>query len=314
MQELGYEVAPAPPRGAYRFECGECGAVLTVASYERSTVCPYCDAPAVVERSGTVAASPAFALGFVIPRERAHELARAWIRGRWFARSDFLRAPIGKTRGVYLPAYLYGAVARTRYAAEIGEAYTETETYTTTDSQGRTVTRTRVVTKTEWRPLEGEHAAYVRDVVVTASRSLPNDVLERIEPFDLRALRRYAPAMIAGWQSEEPSLEPAACGELARAEAVAKIGEELPRFMPGDSYRGLRYQTSVASECLDLVLLPIWVLAVRYADGKPAARVLVNGQSGRVSGDVPRSAWKIALAVLACLGLIALGVLLLGSS
>ncbi|MBC7172696.1 MAG: hypothetical protein H5U40_09730, partial [Polyangiaceae bacterium] len=161
--------------GAHRFECGSCGAVLTVEAHERASICPYCDAPSVIERPASMVAPPTFALGFVIPREHAYELAGRWIKSRWFARSDFLRAPVEKTRGVYLPAYLYGATARTRYAADIGENYTETETYVTRDAQGRTVTRTRVVVRTEWRRLSGYHEAYVRDVLVTASRSLSND-------------------------------------------------------------------------------------------------------------------------------------------
>lgn len=303
-----------PAEAGHRFECGSCGAVLVVEAHERATICPYCDAPSVVERPASMVARPSFALGFVIGQARAHELATRWIKGRWFARSDFLRAPIDKTRGVYLPAYLYGAIARTRYSAEIGENYTETETYTTRDAQGRTVVRTRVVTRTEWRHLAGQHETYVRDVLVTASRSLPNDALEAIEPFDLRALKRYDPAMIAGFQAEEPSIEPHVSGEMARAEAAAKLGADLERFMPGDTHRNLERSTHVDAEHLDLALLPLWVLAVRYDAAKPPARVLVNGQTGKVSGEVPRSALKIALAVLSCLFLVALALLLLAGS
>ncbi len=312
-QAEAHHGAPTDP-GAHRFECGSCGAVLTVPAHERATVCPYCDAPTVVERPASIVARPSFALGFVIAQERANELARKWIRGRWFARRDFLRAPIEKTRGVYLPAYLYGALARTWYSADIGENYTETETYTTRDSQGRTVTRTRTVVRTEWRHLRGQHETYVRDVLVTASRSLSNDALEAIEPFDLRAIKRYDPALVAGFQCEEPSLDPRASGEVARAEASAKLGAELARFMPGDTHRNLERSTQVDAEHLELMLLPIWVMAVKYAADKPAARVLVNGQTGKVAGDVPRSAIKIALAVLVCIGLIVAALLALGGS
>jgi hypothetical protein len=313
MQELGYVQGVPDPSLGHRFECGMCGAVLKVQVHERTTICPYCDAPAVVERPGAAVALPSFALGFVVAQEQAHAFAHKWIKSRWFARSDFLRAPIDKTRGVYLPAYLYGAVARSRYSADIGENYTETETYVTRDPQGKMVTRTRTVVKTEWRSLHGEHACYVRDVVVTASRSLPNDALERIEPFDLRALKRYDPAVVSGWNAEEPSLEPQACGELARAEAMAKVGAALAAFMPGDSYRNLQHWTQPEAECLELLLLPIWVLAVRYHPEKPPARVLVNGQTGKVGGDVPRSAVKITLAVLACIALVLIPLLVLAT-
>jgi len=79
------------------------------------------------------------------------------------------------------------------------------------------VRRTRTVTKTEWRSLSGERAEYVTDRVVTASRGLPNRDLEAIEPFDLRALGRYEPALLSGWLAEEPSLSASACRRCACA-------------------------------------------------------------------------------------------------
>jgi hypothetical protein len=293
-------VAAAPT--SHSFSCDVCGAVLEVAAHERSTVCPYCDAPAVVERQPTAGrALPSFAVGFVLPRERAADEARRWIQSRWFTRSAFKRAPIEKVRAVYLPAYLYGAIARTRYGVEIGENYKVT--YTTTNSKGQTVTRTR--TKTEWRQLSGQHDSYVRDVVVTASRGISNDELERVEPFDLRALRRYDAAMIAGWPSEEASIDPETCRQMAQGEARDKIAHRLGAFMPGDKHRNLRHDVAIEQECLDLVLLPLWVFAVKYDAKKPAARVIVNGQTAKVAGEAPRS-WVKILAV--CFAIVAAAV------
>ena len=161
----------------------------------RTTQCPYCASTAVVERPPSRdRPDPTFALGFVVDHERAARAVERWIRSRGlFARSDFKKAAIEFTRGVYLPAYLYGAIAHTEYSAQIGENYTTTETYTTTDSKGRMVVRTRTVTKTEWRSLEGSHSCYMLDVIVSASKAVANKDLEAIEPFDLRALERLLP-------------------------------------------------------------------------------------------------------------------------
>lgn len=75
--------------------------------------------------------------------------------------------------------------------------------------------------------------------------------------------------------------------------------------MPGDSHRDLKWETTLTDEVVDLVLLPVFVFAARYAEGKPPVRLLVNGQTGEVYGKVPLSAPKVALAVV-------LGFLLLG--
>ena len=59
------------------------------------------------------------------------------------------------------------------------------------------------MTRTEYRPLAGRHVSYVTDVVVSASRGLSHGELGGIEPFDFRQMRRYSPALVSGWITEE---------------------------------------------------------------------------------------------------------------
>ena len=288
-------------------ECQTCGASLVLEAAERTAVCPYCASPSVVERPPAPGRPvPVFGLGFVLTRDAASLAVRDWLGRRgWFVRSGVKSGSIDSIRGVYVPAYLYTAMAQTAYRAEIGEDYQETETYTETDSQGNTVTRTRTVTRTEYRSLAGQHAGYVMDVLVTASRSLPNAELEAIEPFDLRMIRRYSPALLSGWTAEEPTLDPAQCAALARQETLEKIGQELASFMPGDSHTGLWFQTALDRESADLIYVPVWVLAVRYDAKRPPFRMVINGQTGAIHGKAPLSWLKILLAVLIVLALIA---------
>lgn len=292
--------------------CQSCGAKLVLESNMRSTLCPYCASPSIVRRPPTKnRPSPTFLVGFVVDHDHATKAVKKWIAGsHMFARSDFKAAVPELTRGVYLPAYLYGAVATTKYSASIGENYTVTETYTTTDSKGKLVTRTRTVIKTEWRSLSGNHSCYVVDVLVTASRGVTNAALEAIEPFDLRSLRRYADSFISGWLAEEPSRTKEECFRLAHNETISKVGERLTHFMPGDSYNNLQHQTQLSHEVIDLVLMPIWTYAIRYAEDQPPIQILVNGQTGRVGGKVPISTAKVTAAVIAVLLLIIFVVLL----
>lgn len=290
--------------------CQSCGAQLVVADTLRTATCPYCAAPSVVERPPTPdRPPPTFALGFVQTPQKARELAREnLLRRSFWAPSSVRNASVEELRGIYVPAWLYSALAESDFSATIGEDYTETETYTTTEN-GKTVTKTRQVTRTEWRPLRGRHAEYIPDVLVTASSGLPNAELEHIEPFDLRALRRYDDALVAGWISEEPSLPQQQCQEQARAEVVEHLRKRLSSFMPGDSHRDLQYSTRFHQESLVVCLLPVWVLALRHDPKSPPLRFLVNGQTGKVYGRVPVSWVKVLIAVV--LALLVLGGLFL---
>ncbi|HET9987350.1 MAG TPA: hypothetical protein VFQ65_02500 [Kofleriaceae bacterium] len=301
--------APAP--ASVTFACGQCGASLAFDGV-RTQRCPYCDSPNFVERPATSGLpDPNFVVTFVGDAAVARRSLDRWLGSRtMFAESSLRSAKVEDLRGVYVPAYLYSAVARTEYTAQIGENYQETETYTTTDAQGHSTTATRTVTRTEYRALAGEHVGYVSDVIVTASRGLGNAELQRVEPFDLKQMRRFTPALVSGWITEEFSRADDECMKLSRGEAVDQVGARLGRFMPGDSYSDLTYKTRVSWESLDPILVPVWVFAVRYRDDKDPLRVLINGQTGEIAGKVPLSPWKIAFAILAGLALIAGAVLL----
>ncbi|MCP3165766.1 hypothetical protein [Myxococcus qinghaiensis] len=290
--------------------CQACGAMLVLEPALRTTRCPYCAAPAVVERPPRPGVpEPAFALGFALTHAAAKENVSRWLRSRsLFCRSGIRSAEPGDVHGVYVPAFLYSALAKSSFRATIGEDYQEQESYTTTEN-GKTVRRTRTVTRTEWRPLQGELEGYVADVLVTASNGLRNEELEALEPFDFRALARYTPALVSGWVAEEPSLTREACLKGARSEVGERVLKRLAGLMPGDSHRDLSHDTRLDWESLDVCLLPVWVLPVRYAEGEAPLRVLVNGQTGEVHGEAPISTWKVLIAVLVGLLLVLGGVL-----
>ena len=72
----------------------------------------------------------------------------------------------------------------------------------------------------------------------------------------------------------------------------------------GDRQRVNGIETQVSDVTFKHILLPVWMAAYKFR-GK-TYRFVVNGRTGRVQGERPWSAWKIALAVIA--GLIVAGV------
>jgi hypothetical protein len=85
----------------------------------------------------------------------------------------------------------------------------------------------------------------------------------------------------------------------------AEITSEVRQRIGGDQQRIMSQNTQYDALTYKHVLLPVWILAYRYGD-KPF-RVVVNATSGKVHGERPYSAVKIALAVIA--GLVLVGVL-----
>ena len=282
------------------FACGQCGAGLAFDGV-RTASCPYCASPSFVERPPAAGQpEPHFVVTFTGDAASARRSLERWLGSRtWFADPALRRARVEDLRGIYVPAYLYSAVAHADYSASIAEHYTETETRKKDDG----TTETRTVTRTEYRPLAGRHLSYVTDVVVSASKGLTHRELGAIEPFDFRKLRRYAPALITGWIAEEFSREADDCRVATHAEALEQIGSKLRRFMPGDGFSDLHWRAAIHWEAMDPVLVPVWVFAVRYRDDAPPLRVAINGQTAKIAGKVPLS-WPRIIAALVTLAAI----------
>jgi hypothetical protein len=295
-------VDPGPDVATYAaaFTCAQCGAGLAFTGVCTET-CPYCASPNVVERPPSAhQPRPQLVVAFTGDAGVARRQLDRWLGSRtWFADARIRRARVEDLRGVYVPAYLYSAVAHTDYTASIGEHYSETETHEVTDAHGKTTTETRSMTRTEYRPLSGHHVGYVTDVLVSASKGLGHAELQALEPYELLHLRRYAPAIVAGWTAEEFARSADDCRRVSRGEAVDEVGMRLRRFLPGDSHSDLTWRTTVAWESLDPILVPVWVLAVRYRDDRPLLRVVINGQTGAIAGKVPLAWWKVALGIAA---------------
>jgi len=283
-----------------RFTCRNCGAEVAVDPDVRSYTCAFCDSNYVVELppEATSREPPEFVIGFGVTREAAEEKFRRWIaENAWFRPGDLKRAEIAeKLRGVYLPFWSFSMLAESDWSAEVGEYWYRTETYTTMHN-GKLVTRTRRVRETEWWDLSGRHHQYHSGYLVSGSRGLPQREAERIKPFHLAALRRYAPAFLAGWLNEEYSIGRDEALAACQAEFARRQEENVASHLPGDTYRDLRVQTRFDQVNSDLILLPIYLLSYRY--GGRLYRFMVNGQTGKAVGDKPLSWLRIGLALAA---------------
>lgn len=293
------------------FRCKNCSAEVAVDPDQRSYTCAFCDSTYVVEFTPeqTDRQPPEFVIGFAVTAEDAQERFRCWIaQNSWFRPGDLKSARIEeKLKGVYLPFWSFSMLARSTWSARVGEYWWRTETYTVTRN-GKTQTRTRRVRETEWWPLSGNHHHYYSGYLVSGSRGLPQQDAQRIKPFHLPALKRYQPYFLAGWLSEEYSIGRQEALKTCQDEFYAREQRNVAAHLPGDTYRELRVGTEFSSVNSDLILLPIYLLSYKYK-GR-LYRFMVNGQTGKLSGDKPLSAWRIAIAAAAGLLAVAAVVLL----
>ena len=295
------------------FKCSSCGSEITADLDQRSYVCPFCDSTYVAEFSPDYSGRqrPEFVIGFTLTPQDALTKFQAWIKqNNWFRPGDLGTTAIAdKLLGVYLPFWSFSMLAESEWQAQIGEHWYRTETYTTTDSNGKTVTRTRRVQETEWWPLQGRHHQYHNGYLVSGSQRISQIEADSIKPFQLPALKRYEPFYLAGWLSEEYSVEREQALEICRREFQQREQRSIAAFLPGDTYRQLSSQTQFSQIQSDLCLLPVYLTTYRYQG--QLFRFMVNGQTGRVAGQKPVSKTRIGIAIGVGLGALAILILVL---
>jgi hypothetical protein len=230
-----------------------------------------------------------------VKREQAKESFRQWITSLWFAPSGLVRyAEAGSLKGVYLPYWTYDTATHTRYAGQRGDDYRDTERYTALEN-GRSVTRTRTVTRTRWRSVSGAVSNTFDDVLVNASRSLPDELVHRLEPWDLANLVPYGDEWIAGFVAESYQVGLAEGFGAAQGIMKGTIDQTIRRDIGGDHQRIHSADTRYFDITFKHILLPLWISAYQYH--QKTYRFVVNARTGEVSGERPWSAWKIALLV-----------------
>jgi predicted RNA-binding Zn-ribbon protein involved in translation (DUF1610 family) len=288
------------------FKCNSCNASITVEPNVTATVCPFCGSHHVLaqERSTRII-KPESLIPFQVDQKTAIAKFRSWLGRGWFRPNEvkrIARNAEARVQGVYLPFWTFDAQTFSRWQAEAGHYYYVTERYSVTVN-GRRQTRTRQVRKVRWHPASGTHDEFLDDVLVFATRSVNERILEKIYPFDTKQLIPYRPQYLAGWRAEEYQIDLEEGWQLGQEIIKDRLRRACAQEVPGDTHRNLRVQTEFRDMTFKHALLPIWIASYRYSN--KVYNFMVNGQTGRVQGEAPISWWKVALAVLIVLILLA---------
>lgn len=284
-------------------QCPNCGARTELDPSLRAANCPFCDTPLVRETATDRHIKPAALLPFAWSEPQAKEAMRRWLGSLWFAPNGLQRyARQGRSlSGVYVPYWTFDARSDTAYHGLRGDNYVVHERVIV-DGRPQTVARVHV----RWSPASGRVRLAFDDVLALGSTSLPPEMAEGLEPWDLRELEPYRPAMVAGFRAEAYTVGLREGLEAAKARMETAIAGAVRRDIGGDHQRIHDSRTELSDVTFKHVLLPIWIAAYRY--GGKSFRFVVNARTGKVQGERPYSTVKIALAVIA--GLLAAAVAL----
>jgi hypothetical protein len=287
--------------------CQSCQAISVFDAQRVGQRCDFCGSSALVPYEEVKAAfRPESLLPMKVSETNVRYSIRKWYRTRWFAPNKLKTSALTDTvKGLYIPYWTFDAQVHADWQAESGYYYYVTETYQ--DANGKT--QTRQVRKVRWVPSSGSLDHFFDDELVPASRGVHPELLRRVEPFPTKELVRYEPGFLSGWVVERYQIDLVAAAQAARASMEAQTERRCAAEVPGDTHRNLRVDTDYSGQTFKHILAPVWLLTYQYSTR--SFQVVINGYTGTMAGEYPKSWVKITFAVLGALLLIALMVLLL---
>ncbi|HWR22869.1 MAG TPA: hypothetical protein VN366_05260 [Feifaniaceae bacterium] len=280
--------------------CESCGAEIVAQKAATTASCGFCGSAHVLPVLQEAGIRPEGIVPFQVDRHKAGELFRKWIKGKWFAPGSLKNLyQQDKLQSIYLPYWTYDADTTAHYTGQGGRVY-----YVTVGT-GEHKRRERRV---RWYPVSGTVSHFFDDVLISA-RAQQDALLSRNSayatsgnclPFDLAYLsgfqaEKYTLGVEEGFAQAQEKMRDE-LRDMARREILQRFDEAMVHTL-SDRYFNVKFKH---------VLLPMWMSGYQY-QGKQF-RFLINGQTGKVSGQYPKSRWKIALAVI--LGLILAGLLI----
>jgi len=287
-------------------KCTGCGAVVLLEDKVVTENCPFCgthleNKPESVE--GMI--PPESIIPFELDLRASRQAFQKWIVGLWFAPSALKKlADLGQLTGIYIPYWTYDAMTYSQYNGLRGDDYQETEYYTEQDAQGNSVTKSRTVTKTRWTPVSGEVQHFFDDVLVCGSKSLAQNLVDSLEPWKLAELEPFKSEFLAGLKTERYAVGLRDGLSVAKRKMEPTIDSLIRQDIGGNHQQITMKHTRYLAITFKHCLLPVWVANYRYQD--KLFHILVNGRTGKVSGERPWSFWKIFGLVAAILAVIAL--------
>jgi hypothetical protein len=241
--------------------------------------CPYCGSHQLISSAETEALVDPQAIAVMqIEEKDAVRRVQEWFGRGLFAPDDLTRAAKKRIlHPAYYPFWTFDGTLEMHWSCEVEEG-----------SSGR---------YQSWVSRTGVECELFNDVLIPGLKRLNLKELRKLGPYNLMDVVEFKPEYLAGWPALTYDRPLAKASLMARERVVRELRQQLyNRVMPGKQKRRLQPGgVNWSDMTFKYVLLPLWVGTYHY-QGKQY-QVMVNGQTGKVSGEKPRDILKTILII-----------------
>ena len=261
------------------YSCDSCGGEIIVEDTTSSTVCPYCGNNVLVARELSGDLKPNYVIPFKNDKEAAKESLKKFFKKKPLLPGSFAKENvIEEIKPLYVPFWLFDADVdgkvdfrgeKTKKWSDSNYDYKEVLTYSI---------------------IRGGQIAFDH-VPVDGSKKMEDQLMESIEPYDFNQAETFNAAYLAGIAADRY--------DVSKDETFGRATE---RFRDGTVQAFIKDikgydNVTVKSSSLQFsntnavyALYPVWILNTKWKDKD--FRFAVNGQTGKIAGNLPISAGK----------------------
>ena len=269
------------------FRCPQCGGEITSTDETAAGFCSYCGASNVLESRLSKEKKPELIIPFKKTKQDCTTAFEHFIKKAIFAPKAYREAGRADSfRGIYMPYWLYDMSQR-------GDINIPTST---SHRSGDYII-------TDHYMMRGKLNSYYNGVSYDASSTFADDISSDIAPYNVKDITQFSPSFLSGYYADLADV-----GVGVYKETAIDLAQE-------STYNYLRKSSPMAHQSFDSpkervksairtnvnvtrsAMFPVWFMSYRNKDR--VAYATVNGQTGKVSADVPMSIPKYFMCALA---------------
>ncbi|WP_242941631.1 TFIIB-type zinc ribbon-containing protein [Parasporobacterium paucivorans] len=283
------------------YKCPSCGAELLTDENTSATFCGFCGNSTLIEDRLKDELMPAQLIPFKISQDEAKDIYRQWSRKGGLTPKGFReQSTIEKMTGIYVPYWLYD--------------------YHTNAKLDAHCTRVRRQIRGDVEYIHTDNFKVIRDidaeyvmVPADASEKMPDEVMEKLEPYSYKDLLDFEMPYLSGFYAEKYN--------YGNEELRSRIEDRVSKYAYDSARDTIQGYATVAvtgqdvqtrKDSVKYTLLPVWMLNYRYKGVNYL--FAINGQTGKLVGNLPISrgraaGWFASIAVGCAIVLTLMGVI-----
>ena len=269
--------SPAGQRdGKNLYVCESCGGEIVTDLNTGADKCPYCDNVLVLKGQFEGEFAPDYIIPFEVSKKQAKKIYTEFLEDKKLLPRDFHnKNHVDEIIGVYVPFWLYDT--KNSGSVTIKKEILRKK-YTDKNGNTRKVYDQYIVSRSGTVEFE--------KVPEDASEKQDDTLMEAIEPYDFSKLQDFNDLYLSGFLAERYDVSPKS--RLKRV--YERTSTALTRKLVPKNYGDVTYTLENKNMNLDKVthkygLLPVWILNTTWNNEKYT--FAINGQTGKMIGDLP---------------------------